>query len=66
VVLVATADQSIRFVEAWTKTVPKSGTLVNDKLRTQLQHLNPLALKEQIEQQLKLVLNAKQARQAQS
>lgn len=33
-----------------------------DNLRTQLQRLNPLALKEQVEQQLKRVLNAKQAR----
>jgi len=33
-----------------------------DKLRSQRQPLNPLALKAQIEQQLKLVLNAEQAR----
>ena len=33
-----------------------------DPLRIQLQQLNPLRLKEQIEQQLKLVLNAKPAR----
>lgn len=33
-----------------------------EALRSQLQQLNPLALKEQIEQQLKRVLNAKQAR----
>jgi hypothetical protein len=33
-----------------------------NKLRSQFQQLNPLRLKEQIEQQLKLVLNAKQAR----
>ena len=33
-----------------------------DKLRSQLQQLNPLRLKEEVEQQLKRVLNAKQAR----
>jgi hypothetical protein len=37
-----------------------------DQLPIQLQPLNPLRLKEQIEQQLKLVLKAKNVRQAQS
>jgi hypothetical protein len=33
-----------------------------DKLRSQLQHLDPLVLKEQIEQQLKVVFNPRQTR----